>query len=84
MGYVSPGISLVGFPAFYRGLDMRLSAVVCTAAFLWGAAFGHIAEIVREGSYAPGNAGVILYTDILLPIIGFALIWWRYGAKANS
>jgi hypothetical protein len=28
---------------------------------------------------APGNAGVVLYTDFLVPIIGFWLLWlaWR-------
>jgi hypothetical protein len=84
VGYASLGFSLIGFLAFYRGFDTRLAAMVGIAAFLWGAAAGHIIEIVKEGNYASGNAGVILYTDILLPIIGFAFIWWRYRVKANS
>ena len=54
---------------------MRAAAVVGPACFLLGAAGGHILEILRTGNLAPGNAGVILYTDILLPLIGFALLW---------
>ncbi len=30
---------------------------------------------------APGNAGVILYTDIIIPLIGFALIWLERGRR---
>lgn len=78
VGYASLGFALIGFLAFRRGFDIRLAAVVGIAAFLWGAATGHIVEIVKASNYASGNAGIILYTDILLPIIGFALIWWRY------
>ena len=78
VGYASLGFALIGFLAFRRGFDIRLAAVVGIAAFLWGAATGHIVEIVKTSNYASGNAGIILYTDILLPIIGFALIWWRY------
>jgi len=84
VGYASLGFSLIGFLAFRRGFDMRLAAVVGVTAFLWGAAAGHIVEIVRMANYASGNAGVILYTDIFLPIIGFALICWRYRAKASA
>jgi hypothetical protein len=29
-------------------------------------------------NFAPGNAGVIFYSDILVPIIGFTLLWLRY------
>jgi hypothetical protein len=84
VGYASLGFALIGFLAFYRGLDMRLAAVVGVAAFLWGAAAGHIVEIVEKANMASGNAGVILYTDIFLPIIGFVLIWWRYRGAQNA
>jgi hypothetical protein len=40
-----------------------------------GFAGGHILEILRTGNLAPGNAGVILYADVLIPLIGFALLW---------
>jgi len=74
VGYASLGFALVGFLAFRGSFDMRLAAVVGIAAFLWGAAAGHIREIVHEGNFAPGNAGIILYTDILLPVAGFVLL----------
>jgi hypothetical protein len=51
--------------------------------FLLGAAGGHIYQIAKTSNFAPGNAGIILYTDILIPLIGFVLLWLqrRYWAR---
>ena len=84
VGYASLGFSLIGFLAFRGGWEMRLAAVLGTAAFLWGAAVGHIRDIVATGNFAPGNAGIILYSDILFPVIGFALLWLRYGRSRSA
>jgi hypothetical protein len=81
VGFASLGFAVVGFLACWRGFDMRLAAIVCPALFLWGAAAGHIYQIVHAGNLAPGNAGVILYTDVLIPVFGLVLLWLqhRYG-----
>lgn len=55
VGYASFGFALVGFLTFRRGFDLRLAGVVGVAAFLWGAADGHIVEIVRMANYASGH-----------------------------
>jgi hypothetical protein len=31
--------------------------------------------MISAGNVAPGNAGVIFYTDILIPILGLVLLW---------
>jgi hypothetical protein len=54
---------------------LRLAAVVGPAFFLLGAAAGHIREIVVSHNFAPGNAGVMLYMDVLIPVIGLGLLW---------
>ena len=74
VGFANLGFAVVGFLAFRGSFDMRVAAVVGIGCFLLGAAGVHILEILRTGNLAPGNAGVILYTDILLPLIGFALL----------
>jgi hypothetical protein len=78
VGFASLGFSVVGFLACWRSFDMRLAAIVGPALFLWGAAGGHIYQIVHAGNLAPGNAGVILYTDVLIPIFGFVLLWLQH------
>jgi hypothetical protein len=39
-----------------------------SATFSWGAAWGHIYQLVVNGNHHPYNAGPILYTAILLPL----------------
>jgi hypothetical protein len=34
--------------------------------------------MITAGNFAPGNAGVIFYTDIVIPIIGFVLLWLQH------
>jgi len=71
----SLGFSLVGFIAAFRSFDLRLAAILGPSIFLLGAAVGHVYQMVTTGNFAPGNAGVIFYMDILLPIIGGVLLW---------
>jgi hypothetical protein len=77
VGFASLGFSVVGFMAFKGGPGMRLAALVGPACFLWGAAAGHVQQMVEAHNFAPGNAGVIFYTDILLPLFGLALLWMQ-------
>jgi hypothetical protein len=74
VGYASLGFAAVGFLAFRGGWEVRLAALVGPALFLWGAAIGHALDMVRSHDFAPGNAGVIFWTDLLLPVFGVALI----------
>jgi hypothetical protein len=78
VGFASLGFAVVGLLAFRGSFDLRLAAVVGPACFLLGAAGGHLIEMARLHNYAPGNAGVILYTDILLPVIGLTLLWLQH------
>ena len=84
VGYASLGFALIGFLAFRGGFEIRLGAVTGIAAFLWGAAAGHIHEIVHAGNFASGNAGIILYTDIFLPLAGFVLLWLQHRYRDAS
>lgn len=86
VGFASLGFAAVGFLAAWRSFDMRLAAILGPALFLWGAAGGHIYQMVTEHNFAPGNAGIIFWTDIFVPAIGFALLWLqhRYQREGRS
>ncbi|EIM29302.1 DUF6790 family protein [Microvirga lotononidis] len=77
VGFASLGFAVVSFMAFKGGRGMRLAALVGPACFLWGAAAGHVQQMIAAHNFAPGNAGVIFYTDILLPLFGLGLLWMR-------
>ena len=78
LGFASLGFAVVGFLAFRGSFDMRMAAVVGPACFLLGAAGTHVVAMVRTHNFAPGNAGVIFYTDIALPLIGLTLLWLEH------
>jgi hypothetical protein len=83
VGYASLGFAAIGILAFKGNCMVRVAAILGPAMFLWGAAIGHVRDIVATGNMAPGNAGVMLYSDILLPIIGFALLWFKRSTDAS-
>ncbi|MBS1673841.1 MAG: hypothetical protein JSS74_07740 [Actinobacteria bacterium] len=86
VGFASIGVGIVGFMAAPRRMpfSLKLAALVGPACFLWGAAGTHIADIITTGNLAPNNAGPVLYTDILIPIIGFALWTAAYVARRRQ
>jgi hypothetical protein len=86
VGFASLGFGLVGLLATWRSFDLRLAAILGPSLFLWGAAGVHIHSMVTEHNFAPGNAGVIFWSDILLPPIGFAFLWLqsRYEREGRS
>ena len=81
VGTASLGFAVVGFLAAFGSFDLRLGAVIAPSIFTLGAAAGHVRQMVTANNFAPGNAGVIFYTDIAIPLIGFLLLWLqhRYG-----
>lgn len=75
VGFASAGMGILAMIAFPRRMpySTKFAALVVPACFLWGAAGAHIVSMQQDGNFAPLNAGLIVYTDILIPVIGFAL-----------
>ncbi len=48
--------------------------VLGPSIFTLGAAAGHVNQMVTAHNFAPGNAGIIFWTDIFIPLFGFALL----------
>ncbi|MCE3553246.1 hypothetical protein LWC33_17500 [Pseudonocardia sp. RS11V-5] len=53
--------------------QFQLAALLAFAIFYLGAAVGHVVQIVRRGNRAAGNAGFILWYDVLAPLLVIAL-----------
>ena len=51
-----------------------MAAVIGPSLFLLGAAGVHVYQMITTHNFAPGNAGVVFWTDILVPVIGFVLL----------
>lgn len=59
------------------------ATVLAYTVFLWGAAYGHIYELIVNNNHEPGNAGFVLYADIITPLLLIALliIYGKVAAK---
>jgi hypothetical protein len=60
--------------AFWRDLSFKAAAVSAASIFLLGDAVGHVREMLLAGNFAPGNAGVPFYMDIICPLLAIALL----------
>src|SRR5262245_34192535 len=78
------GFAVVGLLAFRGSFDLRLAAIVGPAGFLWGAAGVHVYQMITAHNFAPGNAGVIFYSDLLVPIAGFIFLWLQHRATRSQ
>jgi hypothetical protein len=84
VGTASLGFSALGFIAAFGSFDRRLAAILGSGIFMLGAAGGHIYQMISAHNFAPGNAGIIFWSDILLPLIGFTLLWLDRTCRRGS
>lgn len=72
VGFADLALGVLGMSARFASRPYRQATVVAAACFLWGAAANHIAGIVRAGNVNPGNAGPVLWADVVIPA---AALW---------
>ena len=60
--------------AFWRDLSFKAASVCAASIFLLDDAMGHVRQMVLTGNFAPGNAGVPFYMDILCPLLAVTLL----------
>lgn len=75
VGVANLGMGMAGvIAAFWRDWGFRAGVAVVATGFLGGAAVGHLVQIAATGNLAAGNAGPILYTDVLTPLALLVLL----------
>lgn len=76
VGVANFGMGVAGVVGFWRKNDFGywLATALLTTCFLWGAAIGHIHQMVSAHNYEPGNAGLIFYTDWAIPLLLWILL----------
>src|ERR1700754_524862 len=75
VGMADLAIGVTACIAFWRDLSFKAAAVCAASVFLLGDAIGHMREMVMAGNFAPGNAGVPFYMDIIGPLSAIALLF---------
>jgi hypothetical protein len=75
VGMADLAIGVTSVTAFWRGWEFKAAAVCAASIFLLGDAVGHVREMVGTGNFAPGNAGVPFYMDLICPLLAIALLF---------
>jgi hypothetical protein len=78
VGFASLGIGIAGVIAFRVSLPFRFATLIPPAVFSLGAAGGHIYQMIAAHNFSPGNVGLVLPSDILIPAVGFIFLWLSY------
>lgn len=68
LAFAAIGIGLVGGIGFWNR-SFWLPFIIAKTTFMWGAALTHIIHMVRHDNFSPSNTGIVVYWDILLPIL---------------
>ena len=78
-------IGTLGILSYWIRGNFWTAAVIATSIWLLGAATIHVVEMVNEGNYNPGNAGIVFYMDIAGPLFLIALLAYsRYAGRARA
>jgi hypothetical protein len=78
VGFASLGVGIAGIIAFKASLPFRFATLIPPSAFSLGAAGGHIYQMIVAHNFSPGNVGVVLPIDIVIPVVGFLFLWLSY------
>jgi hypothetical protein len=74
VGMADLAIGATACLAFWRDLAFKAASVCAASIFLLGDAVGHVRQMMETGNFAPGNAGVPFYMDILCPVLALAFL----------
>ncbi len=75
VGVANLAFGVCGLFACRASVGFQKSTTLLFTIFLWGAALGHIKQMVVAHNFNPGNAGAIFWTDVLAPTIIILLIF---------
>lgn len=74
VGMANLAFGVAGLISLGVGGGFRIAAGLCGSVFYLGAGIGHIMQIRRSGNMNPGNAGMPLYVDLIVPAVFILLL----------
>ena len=83
LAFSSLGIAVMAFILHGRTTQLRakVALVAATAVFAFGAAGGHIYQMVANNDYSANNTGLLLVMDVVIAVVGIALVVWNVVAR---
>ncbi|MCS5497427.1 hypothetical protein NY547_09280 [Cnuibacter physcomitrellae] len=86
LALASLGFAIIAFVVCGRRAQFRAKAAVVVAAFVSGLgdAAGHVYQMVVNDDYAVNNTGLLLIGDIVINVVGLALVVWHAVARRHD
>ena len=76
VAYANLMMGVLGFSSFwYRKRDYLLAAMCAYSSWFFADGVGHVFSIVTANDVAQANAGIVLYTDLLTPVLVIFFVW---------
>jgi hypothetical protein len=85
VGMADLAIGTTAFASFWCSLPFKAAAVWASSIFLLGDAVGHVHQMLQAGNFAPGNAGVPFFMDMICPVLSIVLLAgaWRHHREGQ-
>jgi hypothetical protein len=77
-------VGVLGILCYWMRGNFWIATVIGFSVWWLGDAVVHIRSIVVDANYAPDNAGVTFYLDILVPVLLIALLVYYLNAKRHE
>lgn len=78
VGVANLGMGVAGLLAPWFRRQYSIAVGIMISCFSWGAAYGHVHQMIVAHNYAVDNAGPIFWTDMLIPaVLWILLAVWR-------
>ena len=77
-------VGVLGILCYWMRGNFWIATVIGFSVWWLGDAVVHIRSIVVDANYAPDNAGVTFYLDILVPVLLITLLVYYLNAKRHE
>jgi hypothetical protein len=86
LAFCSLGLGIAAIIVHGRRADLtgKLAIVVAFAVIGYGAAGGHVYQIIANHDYAANNSGLLLIMDLVISTVGIAFALWDTIARRMS
>lgn len=75
---------VLGLMCIWQRGNFWTATIIGFSIWIFGDGIHHIIDALETGNTGPGNLGVILYTDLIVPIILLILLGWYQSVQSGN
>ena len=86
LAFASLGLGIAAIIVHGERADLlgKLAIVLAVSIFGYGAAGGHIYQMIAQHDYAANNTGLLLIMDVIMSTLGIVFVIWHAIARRTS